>query len=178
VVWKSALQALPVIGRVADAKARGDLAGETAALEILDRARRFLQLAAVELHRLLEHAVEVRLALFLLDLLRRARLPFRHLHADAGGEVLHRVDIAHAAVGHEETDRVAVRAAAEAVIELLGRADGKRRRLLVVERAEAGEVGARFLEAHVARNDFDDVDPVEQILLERLWNHGALAPSG
>jgi hypothetical protein len=61
-----------------------------------------------------------------------------------------------------------VRVAAEAVIELLGRADREGGRLLVVERAEAREIGPRFLQLDVARDDIDDVDPVEEILLERF----------
>src|SRR5581483_10705781 len=73
---------------------------------------------------------------------------------------------------HEEGDRVAVRAAAEAVVELLGRAHRERRRLLAVERAAGGEVGAGLLERDVTLDHVDDVDAVEQFLLERVRNHG------
>jgi hypothetical protein len=69
-------------------------------------------------------------------------------------------------VRHEEADRVAVRAAAEAVIELLRRADGERRGFLAVEGAEALEIGTALLQLDVARDHVHDVDPIEQVLLE------------
>ena len=57
-------------------------------------------------------------------------------------------------------------AAAEAVIELLGRTDRERRGFLAVEGAAGGQVGAGFLQRDIALDDVDDVDAVEQILLE------------
>src|SRR5690606_13807731 len=80
------------------------------------------------------------------------------------------------AVLHQEADRRAMRAAAETVIELLGRAHRERRRLLPVERTQAEEIGARFLQPHRAPDDVDDVDPGEQILDECLRNHRRAAP--
>jgi len=79
-----------------------------------------------------------------------ARLHFRHLHAHGRGQVLHRIYVAQPAVGHQEADGVAVRAAAKAVIELLRRADGERGRLLVMERAQALVIRAALFQAHVA----------------------------
>src|SRR5437016_8918148 len=58
----------------------------------------------------------------------------------------------------EEGDCVSVRAAAEAVIELLGRADGKRRRLLGVERAAREIVRPALLQRDVASDHVDDID--------------------
>ena len=52
-----------------------------------------------------------------------------------GRELLHRIHELHAAVVGEEADRVAVRAAAEAMVEALVVVDGEAGRLLVVERA-------------------------------------------
>src|SRR4029078_9365056 len=72
----------------------------------------------------------------------------------------------------EETERVPVRAAAEAVVELLRGADGERRRLFVVERAQAEVVGHSLLELHVARDDVDDVDANEEVLLEGFGDQG------
>jgi hypothetical protein len=63
---------------------------------------------------------------------------------------------------HQEADRGAVSAAAEAVIELLGRAYRERRRLLAVKRTAGAEIGAGFLERDVAIDDVDDVDPGQQ----------------
>ena len=48
---------------------------------------------------------------------------FRNLHADLAGQLLYRFDEREAAVFHEKADRTAVRAATEAMVELLGRAD-------------------------------------------------------
>ena len=53
----------------------------------------------------------------------RAGIVFGHLHAKLLGQVLHRLDKAHAGVLHQKTDGVAGFAAAKAVVELLGRAD-------------------------------------------------------
>ena len=50
VVGKDPLQALPAVGRVAEAEARGDFAGQAAALEVVDGLGRGLQLFAVEAH--------------------------------------------------------------------------------------------------------------------------------
>ena len=130
VVGKRAFQALPVVRREADPETGGDLAGQPAPFQVVDGARRLLQLGAVELHRGFHHGPEAGFLLFALGftlrLLVRARLRLGHLHADHGGEVLHRIDIAHATVGHQKADGIAVRAAAEAVIELLRGADGER----------------------------------------------------
>lgn len=41
-----------------------------------------------------------------------------------------------------------------------------------MERAQAHEVRAALLQLHIATDDIDDIDPVEQVLNERLWNHG------
>ncbi len=67
-----------------------------------------------------------------------AAFALRHLHAGAAGQFLDGVDEAHALVFHDEADGRAVRAAAEAVVELLGRADREGRRFLVVEGAAGG----------------------------------------
>src|SRR4029077_9435981 len=140
-----------------------------------DGARRLLQLGAIGIHRLFHERVEIGLALPARRLPGARRPPFRHLHADRGGELLDRVDIAERRVRHQEADGVAVGAAAEAVIELLRRAYGERRRLLVMERAKAEIVGAALLELDVARDDVDDVDAIDKALLERIRYH-FLAP--
>ena len=86
--------------------------------------------------------------------------------AGAVGQLLDRVDEAEARILHQETDRRAVRAAAEAVVELLGRADREGGRFFVVERAAGGEVGAGFFERDVAVDQIDDVYAVQQFLNE------------
>src|SRR6185437_7902142 len=62
------------------------------------------------------------------------------------------------AVFHQETDRSAVRAATEAVVELLGGADRERRRFFAMERTARLVIRAGLLERHVAVDHLDDVD--------------------
>src|SRR5687768_1657022 len=97
-----------------------------------------------------------------------ASLFFRHFHADRLREILHRVDEAKAPVFHEETDGGAVCSAAEAVIELLCRAHRERRRLFRMKRAAGGVIRPGAFQLHIAVDDFDDVDAVEQVLDELL----------
>src|SRR5205807_3491859 len=123
------------------------------------------------MHRLFHHFVEVGLALPARGFPGAGRASLGHLHADRCGEILHRVDVTQPRVRHEKADRIAVRAAAEAVVELLGGTDGERRRLLAVERAQPEVVGATLLELDVARHYVHDVDPVKEVLLERLGDH-------
>ena len=75
-----------------------------------------------------------------------------------------------ARVFHQEPDRGAMRAAPEAVIELLHRAHGERRRLLAMKRAARLVVGARLLERHRSIDHVDDVDAAEQRLDEVARN--------
>src|SRR5205807_9515408 len=59
---------------------------------------------------------------------------------------------------HQEAEGVASLLASKAVVDLLGRADRKRRGLLRVERAESIHgVPARLPELQITRNDLDDV---------------------
>ena len=59
-----------------------------------------------------------------------------------------------------------VRAAAEAMVKLLGGTDSKRGGFFVVKRTEAKQVGPTLSQLHVSPDDIDDVDPGEQILDE------------
>jgi hypothetical protein len=94
---------------------------------------------------------------------RDAIVGFGDDHADALRQVLDRVDETHARVFDQEADRRAVCAAAEAVIELLGRADREARGFFVMEWAQAHVIGAALFQLDVAANHVDDVDTVEQI---------------
>ncbi len=174
VVRENGLQVLPAVRRVAHAEAGGDFSGQPAFLAIFDGARRGLELILVVLGGA-RHDFDQRPRLAGLFILEAAPFAFRHLHAGAGGEVLDGIDEAEALVFHDEADRRAVRAAAEAVVELLGRADREGRRFFVVEGAAGGVVGAGFLERHVAVHQVDDVDPGQQILNKGIRNHRFLA---
>ena len=116
--------AQPVGRRIAHAETGRDLAGESALLEIVDRLRRRLQLLAVVLGRLRHDLDEIDGARAVVGFPPSAFL-FGHLHAGAAGEILHGIDEAHAGIFHHEADGRAVGATAEAVVELLGRADGE-----------------------------------------------------
>ena len=61
--------------------------------------------------------------------------------------------------------------AAEAVIELLGGADGKGGRFLAVEGAAGDVIGARLFQGQVALDDVDDVDARKEFLYEGFWDH-------
>ena len=174
IVGEYLLQPLPVVGRIAEAEARGDLAGQAAALQIVHGLGRNLQLVFVEARRAGHRLGQRRLPGALdLDALR----DLGHLHAGVMGEVLDRVDEAQAGVLHDETDGAAVGAAAEAMVELLGRADRKRGRLFRMERAAGRVVGAGLLQRDIALHHVDDVDAGQQFLDEGLGDHGRQAAS-
>src|SRR4030065_399511 len=62
-------------------------------------------------------------------------------------------------------------AAAEAVIELLRRADGEGGRFFVMKGAAGAEVGTRFFQLQMAMNNVDDIDAIEQIAFKGIGNH-------
>ncbi|MEJ2535380.1 MAG: hypothetical protein P8008_07980 [Gammaproteobacteria bacterium] len=108
---------IPARRRVADAKITANLAGQAPGLEILDCRRMVFELLLVELGGLAEDLVKPCAG----ALRRLARV--RHLQTGQVRQVLHRVPELQPFELHQEADRRAVRAAAEAVVELLRRAD-------------------------------------------------------
>ena len=169
VVGKHARERAPARRRIADAELLGDLARDAAALQVVDGAGRLAQVLAEGVAGLLEHVGQRGLLLALdggAGAFGRRGVVFRHLQAVLAREVVHGLHEAHAGVLHEETDGVAVGAAAEAVIELLGRADREGGRLLAVEGAQPHEIGAGLLELHVAADDFHHVGARDEFLDE------------
>src|SRR5690606_24956973 len=72
-------------------------------------------------------------------------------------------------------------AAAEAVVELLVRADREGRSLFLVERAAGAVVAAGLLQGHALAHHLDDIGAVEQVVDEGLRDqscHGVLAGEG
>jgi hypothetical protein len=67
---------------------------------------------------------------------------------------------------HQEADRGTVRAAAEAVVELLVRCHRERGRLLVVERAARLQALAAAFQRDARADDVDDVDAGEELVDE------------
>jgi len=96
----------------------------------------------------------------------------RHLHSRFSSECFHRLDEAQPFVFHEEGDGGAVRAAAEAVVELPGGRDGEGGRFFAVEGAAGEVVGAGFLELEALADDVDQVDAGEQLVDEVARDHG------
>jgi hypothetical protein len=156
---------LPAIRRVTDTEASGHFAGEASFLAVFDGVWRNLELRLV-VRGSACHDLDQRAGLAGFLIVEAAAIAFRYRHAGATSQVLDGIDEAHALVFHDEADSRAVGAAAEAVVELLGRADREGRRFLVVEGAAGGVVGAGLLERHVAVHQVDDVDPGQQILDE------------
>src|SRR5205085_4725550 len=118
------------------------LVAEAAAAQIVEAlpADRQAKLLLEPACRLLDDLLQRRGALGPLAILRRRA---RHRQADLAGELLDRFGEGHALGLHHEAGGVAMLAAAEAVIKALLVVDRERRRLLVVERAEAGIFRAR-----------------------------------
>jgi len=96
---------------------------------------------------------------------------FGNRHPHRVRQCAHRFREAGGGVFHQELDGGAMRAATEAMVELLGRTDGERRRFFVVKRAQAKQVGPALAQLHVAPDDVDNIDAGEQILEKRLWDH-------
>ena len=96
----------------------------------------------------------------------------RHLHAGTLGQLIDRIEELEAVVVHQEADRGAVRAAAEAVIELLGGRDRERGRALVMERAARGVFLALSLQRHAAAHHLDDVGAGQQVVDESVGDTG------
>src|SRR5690606_9562763 len=93
-------------------------------------------------------------------------------HAGAARQVLDRIEELHAVVLHQEVDRAAMRAAAEAVVELLDRRNRERGRAFVVERAARRELAALLLQRDARTDQLDDVGPREQVIDEGVGDAG------
>src|SRR6202041_3783969 len=100
----------------------------------------------------------------------------RHLEARALREVRHGVEELHLLVLHEKADRGAMRAAAEAVVELLVRTDPEGRRLLVVERTAGLELAPRLLQRNPCADDLDDIGTGDDFVDEGLWDAAGHGP--
>src|SRR3546814_20208998 len=84
------------------------------------------------------------------------------------GAVGDRVEELEPVVVHQERDRRAVRATAEAVVELFGRRPRERRRALVVARAARGVFLALALERHAPVDHLDAVRPGQTVIADSI----------
>ena len=159
------LHAIPSVRRVAEAEALDHRGIEAALLQVLAAFLAAGQLLLEPARRGIEHLVQF--GELVLRAARHATFE-RHGHADPGGEIFDRIDEFEAVVVHQELDRRTMRAAAEAVIELLGWADRKRGRAFVVERATRRVVATGALQRHARLDHLDDVDAREQVIDEAV----------
>ena len=151
----------PAVGGVTQAVAGDDVGVQPAPLQIGLRFGADFELLGVKIGGG-AHGVFQRLLLFfalgtLGGVFARRVAVMRHYHTDAVGKLLHRFGKRQPLMLHHKADGRAVGAAAEAVVKLLGRADGKRGRLFFVERAAGHVVGAAFFQRHVLVDHINDI---------------------
>jgi len=172
-------QIVPARRRKAETEVPGDLAGQTAALEVIHRslARRMaLERLAVEVGGGGEQRIQRRVG-WLPRFVRAAAFFAGDFHASGFGQVLDSLGEIQVVVVHEKAEGIAAGAAAEAVIELLVGADAERRGFLFVERAAGGVVLAGLFQLHARADHVDDVGAVQEVVNKALGNqpgHGVL----
>lgn len=94
------------------------------------------------------------------------------LHAHGRRQRAHRFREAGTSVLHQKRDGAAVLTTTKTVIELFGGTDSKGRRLFLVERAKAKQVGTALSKLYVASNHVDDVDAGQQLLDKGIGYQG------
>ncbi|CAM5434678.1 hypothetical protein RLIN73S_01362 [Rhodanobacter lindaniclasticus] len=159
--------------RPAEAEARDGVGVQAALGAIRLRVRVARQLLLVPAGAGVEQRVQVGLVL---ARRRLAAALTRHGEAHRLRQLLHRVGELQPVVVHQELDRAAVHAAAEAVEELLGRADVERGRALVVERAAGGPLAPGLLQRHPPLDHVDDVDAGKQFIDEAVGDQATHKP--
>ena len=141
------------VRRIADAEAFDDAGVDAALVDVSLRLVVLRELAAEEGVGRVQRGENVAGVAILVALAGIAR----HFQPGALGQFVDRVEEFEAVVVHQERDRGAVRAAAEAVVELLGRRHGERGRAFVVERTARGIFAALLLQRNARADDLDDV---------------------
>jgi hypothetical protein len=152
-------QAVPTVGRKTDFPAFRDLGRKTALFQIAAcdlgggcaqelRMKEFRCLLVQGKQPLPEPRTRVVLG---------GHLRFGNLDIRALSEFAHRTQEIRVLEFHHETEDRAACAAAKAFVHLPLRADGERRRALVVKRAQSLERRSRPLQAHVRANHLDDI---------------------
>jgi hypothetical protein len=107
--------------------------------------------------------------------LRYARVLARDLEAHHLGERLDGFRKLEVVIGHQEAERRAVAAAAEAVIGPLDGSDDERRSLLAVERAKPFVVAAGAFQRDARADHLDDVGASDELIDEGLGIRPAIA---
>src|SRR5574339_902136 len=93
------------------------------------------------------------------------------------GQLLDRLDEIEMVVLHQKTDSCTVRAATEAMIELLGGTDAEGGGLLVVKRAAGDVIAPSLFQGDACVNDLDDIRAGEEIIDEVLRDPACHGPS-
>ncbi len=164
------LQRAVAIGRVADRKTRAVFLVHAALVQVGTRGVAAFQRLLEEARGRIQRGVQLAAVVLLLG---GARLGIAwYFHAHALGQLIDRVEELQAVVVHQEADRGAVRAAAEAVVELLGGRDRERGRTLVMERAARRIFLALALQRHAAAHHFDNVGAGQQVVDECVGDTG------
>ena len=166
-----AFQRVARIGREAEAEAPIRLAIEAPPLEIGARRRpaRRGELGLEELGRRRHRAGKRGAALLALALLRCLA---RHFEAGDTRQLLHRFAKTEILRLHGEADDVAMGPTAEAVIEALFLDDVERRRLFLMERAQAGIFAPTLLQRDAPAHDLRQADAGAQLVQETggIWH--------
>src|SRR5690606_26539548 len=168
---QGARQVVPAVGRITETEGGGHLAADSPSLEIRHGTLASAQLLPVKPRRLLQHR-EQRGAV---GTPARLDTGLGQRQPGAARELRHRLGKAPVLVLHEKADGGTVRAAAEAVVELLRRAHREGSGLLFVERTAGLVILARLLQGYVGVDDLDDVGPQQDFVDELLGDAAAHA---
>lgn len=164
------LQRAVAVGRIPYLETRAVVGIHAAPVQIVTGAFAAIELALEEPGGRFQCRIQLAAVVLLL---RRALLGLAwDFHAGALGQLVDRVEKLEAVVIHQETNRGAMCAAAEAMIELLGRRHSERGRALVMERAACRVFLALTLERHATAHHLDDVGACEQFVDKRVGDAG------
>ena len=98
-----------------------------------------------------------------------------NLQAIGLGQVFDGFDEVHASMFHQETDGIAVFAAAKAVEKLLARTDRERGRFLAVKGAQPHVVGAALFQLNIPAHHLNHIGAGQQFLDKGLRNRHAIS---
>ncbi len=148
------LQPIEPFGRIAQREtlARGRV--HAALVQVLLRRVTAFELAGEPARGRLQHLEHAAHLAILVALARFAR----HFHAGLARQFLHRIEEFEPVVLHQELQRGAVRATAEAVVEALGGGNRETGRAFVVERTARLVLAPGALQRHARADQLHDVD--------------------
>ena len=164
-------QVVPPRGGKADGKVLAGLRVQPATLEVVDgtlRLRVLFQLAAVEIHRAGHQVIQFTVVGTALT-----ALFVRHIKTKLSGQRFHRLGKVQMVMVHDKTQSAATGATTKAVVELLIRADSKRRGLLFMKGAASGVIATCLFQFDPLVDHINDINAGEQVINKILGD-----PSG